>query len=212
MPHPNLIGAHQADNAALAIAMLRHQDFVTVSARAMANGLTTARWPGRLQRLTGTLIAAREVWLDGGHNRSAAEALASHFKGRPLHLITGMIANKDPAAFIEPLTGILATVTVVPVPGQDHHDANGFPTATSSAIDVAQALNALPDDDLPVLIAGSLYLAGEVLAGERSDSRLSSGSLLPAVVGEPIRATRAHSIMHSATATKPINVVRMKTS
>ena len=164
LPAPVLLGDHQVLNAGLAIAMLRHQDIVNVSDAAMAAGLREAAWPGRLQRLSdGPLTHGRETWLDGGHNRSAGEALAAHWSGRRLHLVTGMLAAKDPAGLIEPLSASLESVTVVPVPGHEHHPPEAFGQDARAAEDVAAALSRLPTDGLPILIAGSLYLAGEVL-------------------------------------------------
>ncbi len=164
LPLPRLPGAHQAENAALAVAMLRHQNVVPVSNDAMAEGIRSAEWPARLQRLgPGTLIGNRPIWLDGGHNPSAGEALGRHFAGERLHLILGMLDAKDPGALTKPLAGSIASLTVVPVPGHDSHPAGAFGLAASAATDVAAALAALPDDGLPVLVAGSLYLAGEVL-------------------------------------------------
>ena len=168
LPLPALPGAHQAENAALAIAMLRHQDRVSVSRDAMAHGLRGATWPARLQRLPASpLTGVREVWVDGGHNPSAGEALARHFAeelgGQQLHLILGMLANKDRRALLDPLAGSIASITAVPVPGHEHHPASAFGADVREAGNVADALRALPDDGLPVLIAGSLYLAGDVL-------------------------------------------------
>jgi dihydrofolate synthase/folylpolyglutamate synthase len=167
LPLPQLPGRHQGDNAALAVAMLRQQDRVTVSPAAMAQGIRSARWPARLQRLgEGPLTAlapGREVWLDGGHNADAGLAIGRHFAGQRLHLVIGMLANRYPAAIIDPLEGRLASVTAVPIQGSESHGAEAFPGALWAS-DVAEALEALPDDGLPVLIAGSLYLAGKVLA------------------------------------------------
>ena len=164
MPLPALPGPHQAENAALAIAMMRHQDRVGVSRDAMAEGLRVANWPARLQRLPASpLTGERIVWVDGGHNPSAGEALARHFADERFHLILGMLANKDPRAITGPLTGNIASITAVPVPGHEYHRAEAFSPDARTAGDVADALRALPDDGLPVLIAGSLYLAGEVL-------------------------------------------------
>ena len=164
LPLPALPGAHQAENAALAIAMLRQQDGVTMSRDAMARGLRSATWPARLQRLPATpLTGAREVWVDGGHNPSAGEALARHFAGQRFHLILGMLANKDRRALLDPLAGSIASITAVPLPGHEHHPAEAFGEEARAADSVADALSALPDDGLPVLIAGSLYLAGDVL-------------------------------------------------
>jgi len=167
LPLPALPGRHQGDNAALAVAMIRHQDAVTVSPEAMAEGIRSARWPARLQLLAdGPLTALapdREVWLDGGHNADAGLAIGRHFAGQRLHLIIGMLANRYPATIIDPLEGRLATVTAVPIQGSESHGAEAFPGALWAS-DVTEALRALPDDGLPVLIAGSLYLAGKVLA------------------------------------------------
>ena len=130
----------------------------------MRAGLANANWPARLQRLApGPLTGTREVWLDGGHNRSAGEALAAHFAESRVHLVIGMIEGKDPAALTGPLGDSIASLTVVPVPTHEHHPASAFGSEAREAPDVSSALPALPDDGLPVLIAGSLYLAGEVL-------------------------------------------------
>ena len=76
-----------------------------------------------------------------------------------------MLANKDPAAIIAPLAGRLASLTVVPVPGHEHHDSDAFGTGAKAAASVAEALRAMDIDPAReiVLIAGSLYLAGIVL-------------------------------------------------
>ena len=171
LPLPALPGAHQADNAALAVAMLRHQDRVAVSPAAMARGIAEARWPARLQLLghgpLTALVPGRAVWLDGGHNLDAGAAIARHFAGQPpLHLVMGMLANKDPAAILAPLAGHLRSVSIVPAPGHDAHAPADFAAHTALPVgafgDVAEALRALPPEG-DVLIAGSLYLAGEVL-------------------------------------------------
>ncbi len=171
LPLPALPGAHQADNAALAVAMLRHQDRVHVSPEAMAQGIASARWPARLQLLgDGPLKAqasGRKIWLDGGHNPDAGEAIARFFAASPpLHLILGMLANKDPAALLAPLAGHLLSLSIVPAPGHDAHTPADFAPHTdlpvASFADVQSALRALPPKG-EVLIAGSLYLAGEVL-------------------------------------------------
>jgi dihydrofolate synthase/folylpolyglutamate synthase len=172
LPRPELLGLHQADNAALAVAMLRHQDSVSVSPTAMAEGIRAARWPARMQLLcNGPLTAlapGRQVWLDGGHNADAGQALARHFasphtQGDRLHLVIGMLANRDVGAIVDPLRPRLASITAVPIPGSDAHGAAAYSGRAEWADSVEQALARLPADGLPVLIAGSLYLAGKVL-------------------------------------------------
>ena len=168
LPLPALPGRHQGDNAALAVAMLRHQDYVTVSPEAMAEGLRSARWPARLQLLgAGPLTAlalGHPVWLDGGHNADAGQAIGRHFAGERLHLVIGMLANRYPEAIIGPLAGRLLSVTAVPIEGSDSHRAEAYGSGARWADGVEQALQRLPADGAPVLIAGSLYLAGKVLA------------------------------------------------
>ena len=171
LPLPTLPGRHQAQNAALAVAMLTHQDVIGVSSEAMATGIRSARWPARLQLLgDGPLTALaprREVWLDGGHNPDAGTAIAQHFAGQRLHLVIGMLANKAPDAITSPLQGQIASLQAVPVPNHDHHQTSAFGPRAVSAADIPAALHALPNDGLPVLIAGSLYLAGDVLRRNR---------------------------------------------
>jgi dihydrofolate synthase/folylpolyglutamate synthase len=168
LPLPMLPGAHQADNVALAVAMLRHQNRVQVSPEAMAAGIVAARWPARLQRLAqGPLTGTRTVWLDGGHNPDAGAAIARHLAGQPpVHVVIGMLANKDPAAILGPLGDRALSVTIVPAPGHAAHSPEAFAPFSavplSSAPDVAAALAALPPGG-DVLITGSLYLAGDVL-------------------------------------------------
>ncbi len=164
LPRPALAGAYQSANAGLAVAMLRHQTRIPSSAEAMGEGLRQARWPARMQRLSrGPLTGAREVWLDGGHNPQAGAMIGEHFAGHRLHLVIGMIEGKDPASLIGPLGPTLASITAVPVPGHDWHPASAFGPDACPAPDVPSALDMIPDDGLPILIAGSLYLAGEVL-------------------------------------------------
>jgi dihydrofolate synthase/folylpolyglutamate synthase len=181
LPLPMLAGAYQADNAALAVAMLRHQHAVEVSEGAIAAGISAARWPARLQRLGEGPLARRlpagtPLWLDGGHNPSAGEAVAAALglitQGRPLTMILGMLANKDAPGYLAPLAPHVGTLVAVPVPHHASHAPDDLAriaaaagvARTGSAPDVATALSNIADaTPSAVLIAGSLYLAGEVL-------------------------------------------------
>ena len=157
-------GRHQALNLGLAAAMIRHQTLLQLDEPAIRMGAREANWAARLQRLSPSpFIGNREVWLDGGHNRSAGEMLAEHFRGQRIHLIVGMLEAKDPQALVEPLAASIATLMVVPVPEHDHHGPDAFGPGARAANDLPEAVAALPMDTLPVLIAGSLYLAGEAL-------------------------------------------------
>lgn len=163
LPLPALPGPHQMENAGLAIAMLHLSAFVPSESEIRA-GLLTVSWPARLQRLgEGPLVNGREIWVDGGHNPNAGAALAKHFAGQKLHLIMGMIGGKNPQALIGPLAENIASLCVVPVPGHEYYAASDFRADARPAGDINAALALVPDDNLPILIAGSLYLAGEVL-------------------------------------------------
>ncbi|HKP33807.1 MAG TPA: folylpolyglutamate synthase/dihydrofolate synthase family protein [Sphingomicrobium sp.] len=176
LPLPRLPGRHQAMNAALAVAMLRHQDKLSVPASALSAAMGWADWPARLQHLApGPLVGNREVWLDGGHNPSAARQVAIWLKHafadrKPLHLIFASLATKDPAGMLEPFTDVAAKVHAVPIPGHSCflpddlcEIAAGLGLAATPHEDVDDALVAIPAD-ARVLIFGSLYLAGSVLA------------------------------------------------
>jgi dihydrofolate synthase/folylpolyglutamate synthase len=173
LPLPRMPGAHQADNAALAVAMLRRQHALRIDPAAMAEGIRAAHWPARMQLLGDgpltRLVPGTPVWLDGGHNRDAGRALEAFLREREIapHLILGMIAGKDPGALLEPLHRLVESVTLVPVPGHDCLPPEAFAdwsVDARSAPDVASALAELEQrNPRAVLIAGSLYLAGAVL-------------------------------------------------
>ena len=180
LPLPALHGTHQADNAALAVAMLRHQTTLVVSPDAMAAGIRAARWPARLQQLgpgpLTALVPGRTVWLDGGHNADAAQAIVRAMADKaPIDLVFGLMANRRIADVLGPLGPLVRKAHVVPLGGHDHHDPRDLAMVAQAqlglrecypAVSVTQALERLADDPdaaPTVLIAGSLYLAGEVL-------------------------------------------------
>jgi dihydrofolate synthase / folylpolyglutamate synthase len=182
-PLPRLAGPHQPINAALAIAMLRHQTALTVSEAAIKAAPIWAHWPARLQRLdAGPLVMQinrngqdRPVWLDGGHNAGAGAVLGAYFdserlEGKRLEIVVGMLANKDVEGFLTPLMQSAGHIHVLPVQGHECHPPEHFAAIAESwgigctaHHDAAAAAEALADLDAPVLICGSLYLAGEVL-------------------------------------------------
>jgi dihydrofolate synthase/folylpolyglutamate synthase len=185
LPLPRLAGAHQAMNAALAVAMLRHQDRLDIPESALRAAMGWTEWPARLQLLApgpvrDLLPAAAELWLDGAHNPAAARAVADHFRahvpaGRPFHLVFGLLANKDAPGVLHRFRGRAVTVHTIPVPGHDHHMPEALAAvAREAGLDaipaagVEAALRSIArhaDRDRPpiVLVMGSLYLAGAVL-------------------------------------------------
>ncbi|MEO7815107.1 MAG: folylpolyglutamate synthase/dihydrofolate synthase family protein [Sphingomicrobium sp.] len=169
---PTLPGAHQIRNANLARQMLAAQSALPVTDARFGTGLATATWPARFQRLAdGPLTHGVETWLDGAHNPDAAAALAVELSARgPMHLILGILANKDAASIVDLLSPHALSLTFVPIPDHDAHDPAALATRFDgrAAASLEQALAPLP---APRLIAGSLYLAGHALTrnGERPD-------------------------------------------
>ncbi|MEO6224530.1 MAG: folylpolyglutamate synthase/dihydrofolate synthase family protein [Sphingomicrobium sp.] len=176
LPLPRLAGRHQPENAALAVAMLRAQDQLAIPADALSQAMMWTDWPARLQRLApGPLAGNREVWLDGGHNPAAARQIAAHVRrtftdGTPLHLVFASLQSKDPRGMLAPFRGLVANVHAVSIPGHASFEPNELVAiaadlgiAAAPHADVGKALAAAPAG-ARVLIFGSLYLAGEVLA------------------------------------------------
>ena len=187
LPAPKLFGRHQFDNAGLAIATLRAQERFKIGPAAFEAGIVNAEWPARMQRLTsGALLEQSprgcEIWLDGGHNaeggRVAAAALGDLEErvSRPLVVIVGMMANKDASAFLANFAGLTRHIIAVPIPGNDKSmppdrlaDATralGMRVEIAGSVEAAlRALAGLAYEVPPrILITGSLYLAGHVLA------------------------------------------------
>ena len=160
---PTLPGAHQRRNANLAWQMITASG-LPVSIDQFRSGLAAARWPARLQHLApGPLAAGRDVIVDGAHNADAAAALALHLASDPRHLVLGMLANKDADQIVALLAPHALSLTFVAVPDHASHDPVKLAARFGgrAAASLADALIPLPS---PILIAGSLYLAGEALA------------------------------------------------
>jgi dihydrofolate synthase/folylpolyglutamate synthase len=182
LPQPSLIGAHQVTNAGTAIACLERLVDFSVTREAIASGLAHIDWPARMQLLRcGPLIdavpAGWEVWLDGGHNPLAGEVLgdvAAGWHDRVLYLIVGMMNTKDAAGFIAPLARHASALWAVTIPEEKNAlPAEAIAAAAGSvglaARTASSALAAIRDISTRggngrVLICGSLYFAGKVLA------------------------------------------------
>ncbi|MBX3493876.1 MAG: bifunctional folylpolyglutamate synthase/dihydrofolate synthase, partial [Parvibaculum sp.] len=186
LPLPRLAGRHQIDNAGIAICALRQSGILPLDRAAIADGLTHADWPARLQRLTrGPLIELlpkdSDIWLDGGHNPAAGRAVAETMADlaardpKPLVLVAGMLDTKDAAGFFAPFAGLAAHVETVTIPDAP----TSLPAEKLAEAARAAGLNATPAVSLEsavartvvdagrasprVLIGGSLYLAGHIL-------------------------------------------------
>lgn len=184
---PKLFGRHQFDNAGLAIATLRAIDAFKIGMPAFEAGIVNAEWPARMQRLVAGALADQgppgcEIWLDGGHNAEGGRVTAAALGdleervSRPLVVIAGMMANKDAGAFLANFAGLTRHIMTVPIPGRgnamppdrlaDAARALGMRVENAASIEAAlQTLSRLAYEIPPrILITGSLYLAGHVLA------------------------------------------------
>jgi dihydrofolate synthase/folylpolyglutamate synthase len=183
LPVPALRGRYQSENAALAVAMLRQQDQLKISDESLSQGIESADWPARLQKLgpgplTKLVPEGSELWLDGGHNGAAARLVADYARRSfgddlPFVLLFASLSTKDPRAMLRPFRDIATEVQTLPIPNHDHRPpkalaelarALGFRSTSSDSIE-----RALKRIDAPsrVLIFGSLYLAGKVLRANR---------------------------------------------
>ncbi|MFC0217455.1 bifunctional folylpolyglutamate synthase/dihydrofolate synthase [Pseudochelatococcus lubricantis] len=187
LPPPRLPGRHQHVNAGTAIAALRAAGFGNLPASAFEAGMLQVDWPARLQRLTrGRLIRllpdGADLWLDGGHNpdggRVLAEAMAEleEKNPAPLVIVCGTLGTKDSSGFLQPFKGLAKEVLAVPIraqaaarPAEEVADiarraglrASSFPSLEAA---LASTRNTVWEHPPRVLITGSLYLAGDVLA------------------------------------------------
>ncbi|PWR19254.1 bifunctional folylpolyglutamate synthase/dihydrofolate synthase [Zavarzinia aquatilis] len=183
LPRPALAGPHQIANAASAVAAALLLDLPEAAIEA---GIAGAEWPARLQRLTRGPLPAQlpedgELWLDGGHNPHAARALAEALAemtakdGRPLALVTGLLSTKDAAGYFGAFAALRPPVVAVTIPGEDAarpaaevaDAATGAGLAAEAADNIEAAVAraaALAGPGARVMICGSLYLAGRVLA------------------------------------------------
>jgi dihydrofolate synthase / folylpolyglutamate synthase len=184
LPLPALPGHHQIGNAGNAIAVLRALQDQRITEKHIADGLKTVTWPARLQRLKSGALSSllddqSELWLDGGHNADAGVVLADALQAmpkKPLVIIWGMLNTKDTTQFFKPLSALAEQVVTLAIPGEVN---------AVSAEDLAATVRKLGTDATPassienaiqqasslkpaarILICGSLYLAGHILAAE----------------------------------------------
>lgn len=181
-PRPNLPGHHQIENAGLVLAaIVCSSGTLPVAPENITEGLMHISWRGRLQQIEHGAI---EIWLDCGHNDSAGEILArqaeewAQHDQKPLFLVLGMLDTKDVGRFIHPLSPFLSGVRVVPIRGEPSSlKFSEIQNRLASFIrtnlmgedrDVFSAIEFLKNSNnngVRILVAGSVYLAGEVLSG-----------------------------------------------
>lgn len=184
LPLPVLTGHHQIANAGAAVAAALELE---LSDRAIERGLMEARWPARMQQLnngplSSLLVPGSELWLDGGHNVAGAQAIAQTLAEleerapKPVALVLGMMGQKDGPGFLEHFRGLVRCIATVPIPGAPEAAfpagelaaiaaSTGFDAEAAADVEAAiRRVQELTDGPARILICGSLYLAGHVLA------------------------------------------------
>ena len=185
LPLPALPGHHQIGNAGNAIAVLRAIQDQRITDAHIAEGLKSVSWPARLQRLKNGALSslihdASELWLDGGHNADAGVVLADALRAmpkKPLVIIWGMLNTKDATQFFRPLAALADHVVTLSIPNEPNaipadqladtvRSLGAEATTTTDVTDAVRQASSLKSA-ARILICGSLYLAGHVLAAEQ---------------------------------------------
>lgn len=197
LPRPALLGRHQIVNAGTAIAAAMHLGSLGLDQRAIERGLIDVTWPARMQQLRDGILSRplandAELWLDGGHNPAGGRALSQTLADleerapKQLFMIVGMMGQKDASGFLSPFRGLAKRLVTVPVPGAHEaphsaqalcHIAQGLGFEATAAPDVPEAIaavTAIGTAPKRILICGSLYLAGHVLALETGTTQQSN--------------------------------------
>jgi dihydrofolate synthase/folylpolyglutamate synthase len=180
LPRPGLLGPHQYANAGTALACLESLPNFVSSMETLTRGITEVEWPARLQHLSDGKLArlmpeAGELWLDGGHNAAGGDALAAQAKtwrDKKLNLVFGMLKTHDAQGFLAALKPYTARVEAITIPGEENARsaddiadiAKSLGIRAAARPGITEAVAAAAEPGGRVLICGSLYLAGRVLA------------------------------------------------
>ncbi len=167
-----LPGAFQRDNLVVAVRLLEAaaQSGLRFDVAAAAAGFSRTRWPGRLQRLPGR----PPLLLDGAHNPAGARALAAELEaGAPFILLFGVMADKDVPGMAAALFPLARALVLTRAPGEralppDEIARRAGALAEGALVEpeIGRALRAARRMARPgerVVVAGSLFLVGEIL-------------------------------------------------
>ncbi|MAZ98455.1 MAG: bifunctional folylpolyglutamate synthase/dihydrofolate synthase [Rhodospirillaceae bacterium] len=185
---PNLKGIHQIQNAGIAIAATHYlKEVLPIKNGSIDQGLLTVKWPARLQKINeGPLINILptnvELWIDGGHNQNASLLIAHTIRNwkiknpcLSIHMVFGCLSNREIKALLQPFINIIDLVQTVKIPEQANsasrelvaHTAKSMGFHANPADTVTKAIKniiSLSTGKRLILIYGSLYLSGSVLA------------------------------------------------
>jgi dihydrofolate synthase / folylpolyglutamate synthase len=168
-----VLGPHQVENACTALAALHVVDRagLTIPETAARDGLRQARWTARFERID---VEGRTFVFDAAHTPAAAEALVASWReeiaASTATVILGMGSDKDVPAFLDALRPVIGRLVVTRAsspratdPEQIARAAAGIGIASEWQPTVAAAIEKVrqPGDQAPVLVTGSLFVAGE---------------------------------------------------
>lgn len=160
-------GQHQRENAGLATKMIEVSP-LSISGSEIERGIANAIWPGRFHRLE---FKGSPVIIDGAHNAASAEALVetwkTEFGEQKAAILFGAVADKEPENLLKalsPITGALFPTTIASQRGMSAEDlAAQIGESAQTAPTVSLGLRLAQATQLPILITGSFFLAGQAL-------------------------------------------------
>lgn len=170
----NLAGRHQVQNALTAVRLLEALDErgqLAVPEEAIRLAVEEVEWPARLEL---GRVEGHDVLIDGAHNPAGARALAAHVLetyGKKLPMVFGAMHDKDIDGLVAALAPVASHVTCTAVSSTRAASAQALVDAfsrlaphvpASAATDLLHAIRDAAGYGTPVVVAGSLYLAGEI--------------------------------------------------
>lgn len=190
LPAPSLFGPHQYLNAATAVATIKTLPQLNIQDTHIKEGLSTARWPARMERVRQGKIAAMlppnfELWVDGAHNVGGARVAALAFHNMPkMHniIINGRTLNRDIGGFLQCFVGLADQVYAVPVISEpkcekaatiaDIAVSLGFQTEIADSVwdAIAEIIKKEAQNarGVRIIVIGSLYLAADILVANKN--------------------------------------------
>ena len=176
LPEPNILGDHQLENISTSIATTRK--LFSIKDQDIKEAITKIELKGRLQEIKSgklkDLVGANRLICDGGHNINAAKAIANWIKqqNQDVHLVVGMMKDKDHQGFIKCFKDIVKSITLIDIPNQEgsitkeefKNKLNGINKKINLCESINKSIQSINKYENEIcLISGSLYLIGEVL-------------------------------------------------
>ena len=176
LPEPNVLGDHQLENISTSIAAAR--ELFNIKDQDIKTGITKIELKGRLQEIKSgklkDLVGPNRLICDGGHNINAAKAIANwvNQQNQDVHLIVGMMKDKDHQGFIDYFKDKVKSITLIDIPNQEgsiskeefKNKLNGINKKINLCKSIKESIQSINKYQNEIcLISGSLYLIGEVL-------------------------------------------------